>query len=77
MVDVGAREAGEAALYMAKQAAQARLGSACIGPAMLAGRVVPTHVPPYRPRAGLGMAYAGCADPTACVLGGPGRPLAH
>jgi hypothetical protein len=28
-------------------------------------------------RPGLGMAYAGRAGPTARVLGGPGRPLAH
>jgi hypothetical protein len=53
------------------------LGPACIGPAMLAGRAVPAHVPPYRPRSGLGMAYAGRAGPTARVLGGSGRPLAH
>jgi hypothetical protein len=53
------------------------LGTACIGPTMLAGRGVPAHVPPYRPRPGLGMAYAGRAGPTARVLGGPGRPLAH
>jgi hypothetical protein len=44
---------------------------------MLAGRAVPAHVPPYRPRPGLGMAYAGRAGPTARVLGGPGRPLAQ
>jgi hypothetical protein len=44
---------------------------------MLAGRAVPAHVPPYRPRPALGMAYAGRAGPTARMLGGPGRPLAH
>jgi hypothetical protein len=53
------------------------LGPACIGPTMLEGRAVPAHVPPYRPRPSLGMAYAGRAGPTARVLGGPGRPLAH
>jgi hypothetical protein len=53
------------------------LGPACIGPIMLAGRAVRAHVPPYRPGPGLGMAYAGRAGPTARVLGGPGRPLAH
>jgi hypothetical protein len=44
---------------------------------MLAGRAMPAHVPPYRPRPGLCMAYVGHAGPTARVLGGPGRPLAH
>jgi hypothetical protein len=57
--------------------ARARLGPACIGPAMLTGRVVPAHMPPYRPRPRPGMAYAGRAGPTARVLGGSGRPLAH
>jgi hypothetical protein len=57
--------------------ARARLGPACIGPAMLAGRAVPAHVPPYRPRPGLVLAYAGRACPTARVLGWSGRPVAH
>jgi hypothetical protein len=40
-------------------------------------RAVPAHVPPYRPRPSLGMAYVGRAGPTARVLGGPGHLLAH
>jgi hypothetical protein len=53
------------------------LGPACIGPAMLASKGVLPIVPPYRPRPDLGKSYAGGVGPTAHVLGGPGRSLAH
>jgi hypothetical protein len=60
--------------------AQARLGPTYlgpnyIGPTMLAGRAA--HRASLYARPGLGKTYVGRAGPTAHVLGGPGRPLAH